>query len=143
MNSTNNDNDRYYWMEPSKYRKWKRENVTLRGMKNVGEENGVFGSFGRGLYTCALSNRTMARQYGKVYFVVNGRPRNPKKFQSLNNFEIFRQRYENIEIMVKDIMVRYDGIEIPGREMVNYSPENVLYFESEIELMNYFENLYN
>jgi hypothetical protein len=143
MNSTNNDNDRYYWAELSKYRKWKRENVTLRGMKNVGEENGVFGSFGRGLYTCALSNRTMARQYGKVYFVVNGRPRNPKKFQSLNNFEIFRQRYENIEIMVKDIMVRYDGIEIPGREMVNYSPENVLYFESEIELMNYFENLYN
>ena len=143
MNSTNNDNDRYYCMELSKYRKWKRENVTLRGMKNVGEENGVYGSFGRGLYTCALSNRTMARQYGKVYFVVNGRPRNPKKFQSLNNFEIFRQRYENIEIMVKDIMVSYDGIEIPGREMVNYSPENVLYFESEIELMNYFENLYN
>ena len=141
MNSTNNDNDRYYCMELSKYRKWKRENVTLRGMKNVGEENGVFGSFGRGLYTCSLSNRAMAKQYGKVYFVVNGRPRNPKKFQSLNNFEIFRQRYENIEIMVKDIMVRYDGIEIPGREMVNYSPENVLYFESEIELMNYFENL--
>ena len=136
MNSTN--------MELSKYRKWKRENVTLRGMKNVGEENGVFGSFGRGLYTCALSNRTMARQYGKVYFVVNGRPRNPKKFQSLNNFEIFRQRYENVEIMAEHLIKSgYDGIEIPGREMVNYSPENVLYFESEIELMNYFENLYN
>jgi hypothetical protein len=128
-------------MELNGYRSWKRKHVTLRGMKNAGKENGVFGSFGRGLYTCSLSNREMAKQYGRVYFVVNGRPINPKKFQYLNSFEVFRQRYKNVDILRDNMLAcGYDGIEIPGREMVNYLPKNVLYFEKECELKRYFEN---
>ena len=73
------------------YLKWKRKNVTLRGVKELGTPNGVWGSFGKGLYTAYLGNREMARQYGSVYFVVNARPKNPKKVQSLNSAEIWQQ----------------------------------------------------
>ena len=34
----------------------------------------------------------------------------------------------------------YDGIEIKGREMVNFKPEDVRYYRTENELMNYYEN---
>ena len=48
--------------------KWKRKNVALRGMKNIGQANsGAAGRFGDGLYTAALGNRTMAKNYGDVY----------------------------------------------------------------------------
>ncbi|MFW6243375.1 MAG: hypothetical protein ACOC2W_04380, partial [bacterium] len=55
----------------SDYLRWKRKNVTLRGIKEMGSDNEVYGSFGKGLYTVPLSNRSMARQYGDVYFVLN------------------------------------------------------------------------
>ena len=48
------------------YKDWKRKNVTLRGMKKVGEVNQVYGSIGNGLYTVPLSNKAMAKQYGDV-----------------------------------------------------------------------------
>ena len=65
------------------YKKWKRKNVTLRGVSNTpGEYNGVGSiSLGDGLYTAHLGNKEMARKYGKVYFVVNGRPKNPIVFK--------------------------------------------------------------
>ncbi|MFA5359299.1 MAG: hypothetical protein WC310_05820 [Patescibacteria group bacterium] len=81
----------------------------------------------------------MARQYGKVYFVVNGRPKHPKKFHGLNDFEIFRQKYESVNAMQSDLILQgYDGVEIPGREMVNYAPQNVYYFSDETNLINYY-----
>jgi hypothetical protein len=49
---------------------WKRKNVTLRGVKTLGKDNNVYSSFGKGLYTAALSNKSMAKQYGDVYFVL-------------------------------------------------------------------------
>lgn len=58
------------------YSKWKRKNVTLRGMKVLGVDNGVWGSFGKGLYTVPLGNKSMAKEYGDVYFVVNAVPKN-------------------------------------------------------------------
>ena len=126
-------------MKDPYYLKWKRKNVTLRGMKDPGQKNGVYGSFGEGLYTCSLSNRAMALQYGKVYFVVNGRPKSPKKFKYLNDFEIFRQKYESVSAMQSDLILQgYDGVEIPGREMVNYAPQNVYYFSDETNLINYY-----
>jgi hypothetical protein len=36
----------------------------------------------------------------------------------------------------------YDGLVIQGREMVNYDPpEDVLYFETENELIGYYEDV--
>ena len=60
------------------YSKWKRRNVTLRGIKEIGKPNEVYGSFGKGLYTFPLSNKSMAKQYGSVYFVVNAIPKKTK-----------------------------------------------------------------
>lgn len=140
------------------YLSWKRKNVTLRGVKNLGKDNEVFGSFGKGLYTTPLSNRSMAKQYGKVYFVVNGIPRNPKVVNSLNEAEIFLQRiiakyckengqeyglrYFNDNTTIEDEVMKlgYDGLIIKGREMVNYKPENILYFENEDQLETYYKN---
>ncbi len=71
--------------------KWKKQNVTYRGMKSIGKDNEVWGSWGKGLYTVPLSNKAMAKQYGKVYFVVNGIPRKPKIVDTLNEAELLRQ----------------------------------------------------
>jgi hypothetical protein len=146
------------------YLKWKRKNVTLRGIKNLGEHNSVFGSFGKGLYTVPLSNKSMAREYGTVYFLVNARPKHPKVVQSLNVAEIFiqqlirqycedrgREEYDieffYSETSIKDEMLRlgYDGLEIKGREMVNYTPDedNILYFQTEQQLEDYYRDKYD
>lgn len=143
------------------YLKWKRQNVTLRGMQEVGKENNGMASFGQGLYTASLSNKELARKYGKVYFVVGAIPKHPKIVNTWNEAEMFIQnvvmRYgrENgindyfdakrnfdAKTNVRDEMLRigYDGLVIRGREMVNYSPpDNVLYFNTEEELKNYYE----
>jgi hypothetical protein len=146
---------------PDGYRSWKRKNVTLRGMKQVGEPNNVWGSFGKGLYTVPLSNKAMAKQYGDVFFVLNAKPKNPKVVQDLNQAEIVRQnlvnefckengvdysvKYFNEHTsMEKEMLKRgYDGFVIKGREMVNYRPdmEEVKYFRTERELMQYYEFL--
>jgi hypothetical protein len=136
---------------------WKRKNVTLRGIKEIGKYNGVYGSFGNGLYTVPLSNKSMAKQYGKVYFVVNAIPTKPKIVQTLNDAEIYRQKlidnyckdhnkeysesYFKTNTTIEDEMIKlgYDGLIIKGREMVNYNPQNILYFETENELKRYYE----
>jgi len=142
------------------YSKWKRNNVTLRGIKELGKTNEVYGSFGKGLYTVPLSNKSMARQYGDVYFVVNAIPKKPKVVQTLNDAEILRYRlidkycrennvdysfsfFENNTSMDIEMMkLEYDGLIIKGREMVNYKPENIKYFKTEDELQRYHENTF-
>lgn len=71
------------------YSKWKRHNITYRGIKNIGEDNGVSGMLGKGLYTVPLSNKSMAKTYGVLYYVYNGKPKNPKELQSLNAWEMW------------------------------------------------------
>jgi hypothetical protein len=146
----------------SNYLKWKRQNVTIRGMQEVGKENNGMASFGQGLYTAALGNKELARKYGKVYFVVGAIPKHPKIVNNWNEAEIFTQKVvmlygkENgiddyfdakrdfdTKTNVKDEMLKlgYDGLVIKGREMVNYTPDNdnIRYFNNENELMNYYE----
>ena len=62
--------------EPSSYKTWKRKNVTLRGIKNIDStDNNGMAKYGQGLYTAFLGNRSMAKEYGDVYFVVNAIPK--------------------------------------------------------------------
>ena len=141
------------------YSKWKSKNVTLRGIKELGKPNEMYGSFGKGLYTVPLSNKSMAKQYGELYFVVNAIPKNPKIVDSLNNAELVRQKlvndyckkhnneysvsfFNNNTTMEKEMLdLGYDGLIIKGREMVNYKPENIKYFKTEYELERYYETL--
>lgn len=145
---------------------WKRKNVTLRGMQNLdnsddaNSENGGMAKYGSGLYTAFLGNREMAKQYGKVYFVVNAIPKNPKVVYSVNEAEMFLQQivtdyckekgvprspyyfYEETNIPTEMKKRGFDGLIIKGREMVNYfPPENVRYIESEEQLYQYYKTL--
>jgi hypothetical protein len=141
------------------YLKWKRQNVTLRGIRdnNNSAENGGMAKYGQGLYTAFLGNKEMARQYGKVYLVVNAIPRKPKIVYNTNDAEIFLQEvvtnfckmhgvprsndffYSKTTIADEMKRLGYDGLVIRGREMVNYNPpSNVLYFSTEQELQNYY-----
>ena len=138
------------------YKKWKKKNVTFRGIKNPGLENGVYGSFGKGLYTVPLSNKKMALEYGELYFIVNGKPKTPKIFETLNHAEIFKQKIiqkfcqennvkysflffeKNTSFEKEMLKLGYDGIIIKGREMVNYTPENVKFFKTENGLIDYY-----
>jgi len=140
------------------YSKWKRKNVTLRGVKNLGEDNGVYPSFGKGLYTTPLSNKRMAKEYGMVYYVVNAIPKKPYIVDSLNYAEILRQNlvdafcklhntrysasfFEENTTMEKEMLnLGYDGLIIKGREMVNYTPKDILYFRTEDDLKQYYIN---
>ena len=147
-------------IKDASYKKWKKENVTYRGMKSVGVANKVFGSFGNGLYTVPLSNKAMAKQYGTVFFVVGAIPKNPKIVNSLNDAEILRQSlivnfckknkhdkdydpgfFEQNTSMEKELIkLGFDGLIIKGREMVNYKPpKNINYFEKESQLIDYYE----
>jgi hypothetical protein len=143
------------------YLRWKRQNVTIRGIQELGKENNGMASFGQGLYTAALSNKELARKYGKVYFVVGAIPKHPKIVNTWNDAEMFIQKVVMIygkqrgiddyfdakrdfdaKTNVKDEMLKlgYDGLIIKGREMVNYTPpDNVLYFSTEQELQNYYD----
>lgn len=141
------------------YSKWRRKNVTLRGIKELGKSNDVYGSFGNGLYTVPLSNKSMAKQYGELYFVVNAIPKRPKIVDSLNNAELLRQNlvndfckkngvdysvkyFNDNTTMEKEMLnIGYDGLIIKGREMVNYAPEDIKYFKTENELQRYYETL--
>ena len=148
--------------EHKDYLKWKRDNVTLRGISHndtLNSPNGGMAMLGMGLYSTPLSNASMARSYGKLYFLVNGKPKNPKIFNTVNDWEIWfyntlvfnyskkigknhpdkRDFDKNTTIEAEIQNLGYDGILIKGREMVNYKPENVLYFKSENELINYYD----
>jgi hypothetical protein len=144
----------------NEYLRWKRNNVTLRGISgNVGEENNAGAMFGSGLYTAALSNKAMAKKYGQVYFVLNAIPKKPKVFNDTNMAEIFQQQlvtnfckkhnvprsnhFFSEKTTISDEMknIGYDGLVIKGREMVNYSPpDNVKYFNNENQLIQYYED---
>ncbi len=147
----------------SEYLKWKRQNVTFRGVQELGKENNGMASFGQGLYTAALGNREMAKKYGKLYFVVGAIPKHPKIVDSWNNAEIFMQdvikqygkrngisnyfdakRDFDAKTNVRDEMLTlgYDGFIIRGREMVNYAPDEnkIRYFENENQLIQYYED---
>jgi len=141
------------------YSNWKRKNVTLRGIKELGKTNEFYGTFGNGLYTVPLSNKAMAKQYGDVYFVVYAKPKKPKVLDNLNLAEMWIQKivndfckkhgekysrtfFEN-NTTIEDEMLNmgYDGLVIKGREMVNYTPsENVRFFENERQLIQYYEH---
>lgn len=140
------------------YLSWKRKNVTMRGISEDTDDSGFNGAgarFGDGLYTASLSNKSMAKGYGKLYFVVGARPKNPKIFDDTNHAEIWLQRniwfkeYKNIRDFdantnIKDEMIKlgFDGLEIKGREIVNYTPDNdnIKYFETEDQLEDYYEH---
>ena len=144
------------------YLKWKRKNVTIRGMKEVGEENGAGAMLGDGLYTAFLSNKSLAKEYGQVRFVLGAIPKNPKVFSSLNNWEIWfynslvypfskeqgkeypdkRDFNAKTTIQAEMLKLGYDGVVITGREMVNYTPDmsKIKYFEYEYQLENYYED---
>lgn len=144
----------------SEYLSWKRKNVTIRGIKEAGQENNAGAMLGRGLYTAFLSNKELAKQYGTVKFVVNAIPKKPKVFNTLNEWEIFfyntlirnyckehglKESRTNFSqnTTIEDEMQKlgFDGIIIKGREMVNYKPENVLYFGNENQLKFYYEDI--
>lgn len=167
MNITNIIKEEIQEFNRRLYLQWKRKNVTLRGIKdrNTGiEGNGVYGSFGKGLYTAFLSNKSLAKDYGKVYFVVGAIPKHPKVVQDRNMAEIAmqelvanygkehgiddyyvaRKKFE-AETSIETEMLKqgYDGFVIKGREMVNYTPDNanIKYFEDEHQLMRYYEDV--
>ena len=145
----------------AKYLSWKRKNVTIRGISDTTDENGFNGAgaaFGDGLYTAFLSNKSLAKGYGKVYYVLNAIPKHPKIVDGWNDAEIFTQNVVNnwclknglsykphefySKTNLKDEMISlgYDGLIIKGREMVNYTPpDNIKYFNSEDQLYRYFE----
>jgi hypothetical protein len=149
----------------NEYLKWKRKNVTLRGIKDVGEKyNNAGARFGDGLYTAYLSNKEMAKKYGDVKFVVNARPKNPKKFKDANQAEIWlyndliypylkengldidsSEFYKQTNIRTEMLKKGYDGLDIIGREIVNYKPneDNIRYFSNENQLINYYEFMKN
>lgn len=142
----------------SDYHRWKRKNVTLRGIKELGKPNNGGAYLGQGLYSVPLSNKSMARQYGDVYFLVNAIPKKPKVVSSLNIAEIFlyevkknfceqhNQEYstsffnQHTDIRTEMLKLGYDGLIVKGREMVNYAPEDVRYFQTEKQLIEYYES---
>jgi hypothetical protein len=145
------------------YLNWKRKNITLRGVSNSTDENGYNGAgaaFGDGLYTAFLSNKRLAKGYGKVYYVLNAIPKHPKIVDGWNHAEIFTQNVVNnwckknglsykphefySKTNLKDEMLSlgYDGLIIKGREMVNYTPpDNIVYFSNDDELYSYFKTI--
>ena len=149
-------------LQHKQYLSWKRKNVTIRGIKSAkyGDENNAGAMLGRGLYTAALSNKQLAKQYGTVYYVLNAIPKHPKVFNTLNDWEIWEyntlicnylkgkghtgyidkrdfSKYTTLEDAIMEL--GYDGVIIKGREMVNYKPENVLYFNDDYDLERYYE----
>ena len=139
-----------------KYLKWRRENVSYRGMKQVGEpnESNPFDDLlGAGLYTAALSNKKMCGTYGDVYIAVYAKPKHPLIVNTLNDWQIWMQynllkpfNFSKIEfskitdIRTEMLKLGYDGVIIKGREMVNYTPGNkIMYFNHDFEVENYFE----
>ena len=100
----------------------------------------------------------MAKQYGTLYFVVNAVPKHPKIVDTLNNAEVWEQKLINYyckqhgteynrhyfesqtSMEAEMIKLGFDGLIIRGREMVNYTPENIMYFENENQLYQYYQS---
>ena len=142
--------------EHKEYLSWKRKNVSFRGTEDTTKPNGhpLESLMGDGLYTSALSNKSMASKYGKLYYVVNAVPKNPLIMNTLNHWQIWMQRLwkpynfdvrefrKHTDIRTEMIKLGYDGVIIPGREMVNYTPpDTVRYYTTERGVMDYYINL--
>jgi len=145
----------------SEYLAWKRKNVSVRGISEdaVNGVNDSGARFGSGLYSAALSNIAMAKKYGKIHYLVNAIPKQPKIVNDTNLGEIWFQKIINDyckehgrnydtnfffkNTTLKDAMLElgYDGFIVKGREYVNYKPENVLYFNDEFQLENYYDRV--
>jgi hypothetical protein len=145
--------------ERKEYLAWKRKNVSLRGLSEEGkDENGAGARFGRGLYTAALSNKSMARGYGTVYYVVNAVPKHPIVFRDTNAAEIWigntlmpmyigksqfpdsRKFYKMTTLEDAIMKLGYDGLMIQGREMVNYAPpDDVQYYRDESQVESHWK----
>lgn len=140
------------------YKKWKRDNVTYRGISedSVDGENGGMAMLGQGLYSVPASNKAMARKYGKLVMLVNAKPKNPKIFNTLNDWEIWFQYNvvfpiskakgkdypdgRDVNSISEEMMKRgYDGVVIKGREIVNYKPEDVRYYYNERQLEMHYD----
>lgn len=140
------------------YSTWKRRNITYRGMINEpyeNPENGGGAMLGRGLYT--TKDKSMARKYGTLWYVLGGIPSKPLKVDTLNAWEVwtYRNLYEpvadeNDQVGIKNfnklgltfegeiMKLGYDGIIIKGREMVHFNPSDVRYFRNERDAQEYF-----
>jgi len=140
------------------FNSWKRKNVVYRGYGDIYKlENGGMGKYGSGLYT--TPSKKFAKQYGTVRMLVNAKPLNPKVIRSTNEAEIFiyekiyskcivngkpssKEFYENGNTIASEmIAMGFDGLEIKGREMVNYSPNeaNIFYADHNSQLIWYWE----
>lgn len=154
-------------MDPN-YKKWRKNNVTYRGTRadNPWPLDGINeyeGKFGKGLYTTPLSNKAMTKDYGKTWLIVGAIPRNPLKFRSINDAEIWLQQYaikngkgeDDIDKLrnfwkkhtIEDEMTKqgYDGILINGREMILFNPdkEKLRAFETERELEKWYDDFFS
>jgi len=140
---------------PADYKAWKRKNVTIRGVQEIGQENGGGAMLGKGLYTAFLGNKELAKQYGSVNYVLNAIPKKPLVFNTLNDWEIWIQRNlypkDKGYPSLRDFFAQgktyegeiqklgYDGVVIKGREMVNYNPpDDIMYFQNDDQLLNYY-----
>lgn len=155
------ENNAKYLLSPEdrkEYLAWKRKNVSFRGLSGESEENGGGARFGTGLYTAALSNKKMSKEYGTVYYVINAIPKNPIVFNDTNQAEIWigntlipmytgkgkypdtRKFYEITTLRDAIMKLGYDGLVIKGREMVNYDPpHDVSYFRDESQVISYWK----
>lgn len=143
----------------AKYKKWKRDNVTYRGVSdNSGGRSAILG---KGLYSAPASNKSFAKSYGDLRMVVGGVPEKPKVFNTLNDWEIFFYnklvypyskkngndmpdiRDFERETTIEDEMTKlgYDGVIIKGREMVKYNAKDVRMFKTDNELRSYFDSV--
>jgi hypothetical protein len=136
------------------YLKWRKENVSYRGMKEIGQPNysNPFPDLlGDGLYTAALSNKKMCSAYGDVYIAIYAKPKHPLVFNTLNDWQIWMQQNllkpfkfnrsefnKATDIRTEILKMGYDGVIIKGREMVNYTPsDKIIYFKYEWEVEDY------
>jgi len=157
-------------MDPN-YKKWRKANVTYRGTRedNPWPLDGIDeyeGKFGKGLYTTPLSNKAMTKDYGKTWLIVGGIPKNPIKFRSINDAEIWFQQYavkngkgaDDIDKIrnfwsgksgrtIDSEMTKqgYDGVLISGREMVLFNPdkEKLRAFETERQLEKWYDDFFS
>lgn len=146
------------------YLKWKRKNVTIRGIREAGSYNGGGARFGDGLYTAFLSNKKLAKEFGKVYFVLGAKPKHPKVVPNTSEAEVFQYNeiiipylrkhgleerssefYKHTDLKTEMLNNGYDGLVITGREMVNYTPDEneIRYFSNEYQLMQYYAFINN
>jgi hypothetical protein len=103
----------------------------------------------------------MIKDYPIIMYVINAIPKKAKIVNTTGNAEMFLQNVinnwckdNNIEYnanyfskktSVKEQMLKlgYDGLIIKGREYVNYTPEDIKYFNNELALLKYFNRKIN